>query len=79
MPRIIVVDDNGKTTMDERVVADHLDDEHSAVQLLERLAWGIEDAEKRLGPPRRRRRRGAAVPRSPRPQPRKRYTDIGSG
>jgi hypothetical protein len=30
--------------MQEEVLPDHLDDDHSAVQLLERLAWAIEDA-----------------------------------
>lgn len=31
--------------MSEQVVPAHLDDEHSAYQFLERLAWAIEDAE----------------------------------
>jgi hypothetical protein len=44
MPRVLVVTDNGQTVVDELVNPKHLDNEHSAVQLIERLAWGLEDA-----------------------------------
>lgn len=59
MARIIVTDDTGShVALDERDVKPmHLDDESSAVQLLERLAWGIKDAELRRH--RRRRKRKA--------------------
>lgn len=35
----------GRVTLSERVVATHLDDEHYAAQLIERLAWAAIDAE----------------------------------
>jgi hypothetical protein len=44
MPRVLVVTDNGRTVVDELVNPEQLDNEHSAVQLIERLAWGLEDA-----------------------------------
>lgn len=45
MATIIVRSDHDKAIlMEEEVLPDHLDDDHSAVQLLERLAWAIEDA-----------------------------------
>ncbi len=50
MPRIIVttdpVDQDAPVTLDERVAAIHVSDQHSSVQLMERLAWAIEDAER---------------------------------
>lgn len=49
MPRVIVVPDAGPRThhkfLDEQVSGLHLDDDHSALQLIERLAWAIHDAE----------------------------------
>jgi hypothetical protein len=67
MARILVTSDDGKATLvDERHVdLSHLETPEGAGQLLERLAWGIEDAERRLGPPRRRPRLGRikSVPR----------------
>jgi hypothetical protein len=61
MARILVTSDDGKATLvDERDVdISHLETPEGAGELLERLAWGIEDAQRRLGsrerPPRRRR------------------------
>ena len=50
MARIIVTTDrNGSlpapALLDERVCSDHLSDDHSAAQLIERLGWAISDAE----------------------------------
>ena len=50
MPKIIVISNpNGKgesaVTLEERVVPTHLEDDHSAAQLVERLGWAILDAE----------------------------------
>jgi hypothetical protein len=61
MPKIIVVteqQDGGATvTLEERVVPAHLEDEHSAAQLVERVGWAIVDAEQAesapVQPPRR--------------------------
>ncbi len=61
MPRIIVttdpldrrdspVDEGGGGTavmLDERVHSVHLSDDHAAEQLIERLAWAVNDAEDR--------------------------------
>lgn len=45
MATVIVRSDHDHAIlMSEQVLPDHLDDDHSAVQLLERLAWAIEDA-----------------------------------
>jgi hypothetical protein len=44
MPRVLVVTDNGRTVVDELVNPEQLDNEQSAVELIERLAWGLEDA-----------------------------------
>jgi hypothetical protein len=53
VPRIIVttdpidqMDQNAPVTLDESVAAIHLNDGHSSRQLLERLGWAIEDAER---------------------------------
>lgn len=44
MAKVIVRSDHDQAVlMDETVLPAHLDDEHSAVQLLERLAWAIHD------------------------------------
>jgi hypothetical protein len=47
MPRILVVTSGraSKVVHDELVTLDHLNDEHSASQVLERLAWGLQDAQ----------------------------------
>jgi hypothetical protein len=51
MPRIIVTADlpqhvhDGTVLLDERVHSVHLSTEHAAAQLVERLAWAINDAE----------------------------------
>jgi hypothetical protein len=49
MPKIIVISEhrNGArdVTLEERVVPAHLEDAHSAAQLVERLGWAIVDAE----------------------------------
>jgi hypothetical protein len=51
MPRIIVTTDSsqkiedGSALLDERVQSVHISTEHAAAQLVERLAWAIEDAE----------------------------------
>ena len=49
MPKIIVTsefkDSEQTITLEERVVAAHLEDNHSAAQLVERLGWAILDAE----------------------------------
>jgi hypothetical protein len=51
MPRIIVQadhadSDGGRVTLSERVIANHLRDEHYATQLVQRLAWAAIDAER---------------------------------
>jgi hypothetical protein len=51
MPRIIVTTDlsthtdDGPVLLDERVHSVHLSSDHAAAQLVERLAWAINDAE----------------------------------
>jgi hypothetical protein len=53
MPRIIVTTDSSSQTdsreapvlLDERVDSLHLSDDHAAEQLIERLAWAVNDAE----------------------------------
>ena len=49
MPRIIVIsehtDGERRVTLEERIVPVHLEDDHSAAQLVERLGWAILDAE----------------------------------
>ena len=51
MARIIVTTehaerDGAPVLLDERVCSDHLSDDHSAAQLVERLCWAIDDAER---------------------------------
>ena len=51
MARIIVTTENGERAdapilLDERVCSDHLSNDHSAAQLVERLGWAIDDAER---------------------------------
>jgi hypothetical protein len=86
MPKIIVQanpsdSDAGRVTLSERVVATHLQDNHYATQLIERLAWAAIDAEQLETPTDRehadqhrglRPRRDAAPGQSvsgPRPRP----------
>ena len=50
MARIIVTTEQGQrpntsVLLDERVCSEHLSDDHSAAQLVERLGWAINDAE----------------------------------
>ena len=52
MARIIVTTDAGEPhdglmpfMLNERVCTEHLSDEHSAGQLIERLGWAVSDAE----------------------------------
>jgi hypothetical protein len=53
MPRIIVTTDPSEVAdrrdapilLDERVDSLHLSDDHAAEQLIERLAWAVNDAE----------------------------------
>ena len=52
MARIIVISDpptqvdvNARVLMDERVKPEHLADEHSSHQIIERLTWAVLDAE----------------------------------
>jgi hypothetical protein len=46
MPRVLVMTDDEKreVLLDELVNPEHLGNGHSAEQLIERLAWSIEDA-----------------------------------
>jgi len=50
MARIIVTTEQGgrpdaSVLLDERVCPEHLSDDHSAAQLIERLGWAINDAD----------------------------------
>ncbi len=50
MARIIVTTEhseapNAPVLLDERVCSEHLSDDHSAAQLVQRLGWAINDAE----------------------------------
>jgi hypothetical protein len=64
MPKIIVIsertDGQRAVTLEERVVPAHLEDDHSAAQLVERLGWAIVDAEQTESAP--------APPRQPLPR-----------
>jgi hypothetical protein len=46
MPRVLVVADGPEheVVMNEWVGPEHVGNEHSASQLMERLVWGVEDA-----------------------------------
>jgi hypothetical protein len=51
MPRLIVTTETDEENTnaivhDERVLASNLDNEHSSAQLIERVGWALEDAEK---------------------------------
>jgi hypothetical protein len=45
MPRVLIRDDNGHVTLDERVQASDFESEHFRRCLAERLWWATEDAE----------------------------------
>jgi hypothetical protein len=50
MARIIVTTDQGgvddaPVLLDERICSAHLNDDHAAAQLIERLGWAITDAD----------------------------------
>ena len=66
MARIVLQADDQRTVLlDEKEIRpEHLQDEHSSAQLLERLEWAIEDAE-RKGVEGSRRRAGRSMIRSP--------------
>jgi hypothetical protein len=51
MARIIVTTEHAQRAsapvlLDERVCSEHLSDDHSAAQLVQRLGWAINDAER---------------------------------
>jgi hypothetical protein len=51
MPRLIVTAETRKDrddaiVHDERVLATNLDNDHSSAQLIERVGWALEDAER---------------------------------
>ena len=49
MARVLVTDDHGeRILLDEHVQCVHLRDSHASHQMVERLAWAVEDAERRL-------------------------------
>jgi hypothetical protein len=50
MPRVLVTAGAGEPTsppvlLDEAVYPSHLEDDHAAAQLIERIAWAVSDAE----------------------------------
>ena len=50
MPRILVMSEptderEGEVTLDERVSSAHMQDDHAAVQLIQRLGWAVHDAD----------------------------------
>jgi hypothetical protein len=49
MPRVLVTTQrderpSGSVLLDESVVPAHLEDDHAAAQLIERIAWAVSDA-----------------------------------
>ena len=47
MARVVVTDDSGdRILMDEQVQKVHLENRHSSLQVIERLVWAVEDAER---------------------------------
>jgi hypothetical protein len=50
MPRIIVtadpVDQDAPVMLDEQITAIHVSDKHASRQLMERVAWAVQDAER---------------------------------
>jgi hypothetical protein len=72
MPRVLVTTRHGEqihapVLLDESVLPAHLEDDHSAAQLIERIAWAVSDAaDVELGQPhhaRNRRQPGTNRPR----------------
>ncbi len=46
MARVVVTDDSGdRVLMDEQVQKVHLENQHSSLQVIERLVWAVEDAD----------------------------------
>jgi hypothetical protein len=76
MPRILVTTGGSRrpaddaVLLDESVVRAHLEDDHAAAQLVERIGWAVNDAadaeERQPGS-----RRGAAARRRPAPRSRR--------
>ncbi len=60
MARVVVTDDSGQEVLlDEQVQSIHLASPHSSTQMIERLTWAVEDADRDQEPSRRSgRRRG---------------------
>jgi hypothetical protein len=47
MARVVVTDDSGREVLlDERVQAIHLATPHSSTQMIERVTWAVQDAER---------------------------------
>ncbi|HTY97505.1 MAG TPA: hypothetical protein VMB91_10740 [Solirubrobacteraceae bacterium] len=47
MARVVVTDDSGREVLlDEQVQAIHLATSHSSTQMLERVTWAVQDAER---------------------------------
>lgn len=76
MPRIIVTTDPSEpqgeisVLMDERVHSVHLAGSHAAAQLIERLAWAINDAEEEERTDTRQQRKAQRTPTARRPRSR---------
>jgi hypothetical protein len=64
MARILVQADDQRTVLlDEKAIRpEHMNNPHSAAQLLERLEWAITEAERRTVGASRKRRRRAVIP-----------------
>jgi len=50
MARLVVMNERGDELLNERVVLEHMGDEHISLQLLERMVQAIEEAEKEKVP-----------------------------
>ena len=50
MAWLVVKNERGDVLLNELVVPEHLDDERTSLQLLERMVRAIEEAEKETGP-----------------------------
>jgi hypothetical protein len=50
MARLVVENEQGDELLNERVVCKTLGDEHTSLQLLERMVRALEEAEKERGP-----------------------------
>lgn len=54
MARVVVTDDSGQEILlDEQVQSIHLASPHSSTQMIERLTWAVQDAERDEEPSRR--------------------------